>query len=297
MKLNNISFLFIFYFFLCFNLEAQKVYEYDYIGNLTISDTILLTYRIKFDIDKDKIIGYSFTDIAGADETKSKIIGMYDSKNKKITFTESEILYTKSIYEKENFCFIKAEGKLRFNKKKSTIKGIFFGELDNGDKCAKGTFFLMSLQGIQERMLKLVNKVKKSKRIDEKMKNDFYKKVNIIDELKPNTLKANENLSLFWKSKTVDIELWDNKKEDNDKISIQLNGEFVLKNYALKNKKKILSLPLKKGKNIIIINALNEGYASPNTATINLIDTSYKVINITTELKMNDSTTIIIFVE
>lgn len=289
--MNLISKLFTsFFLFFYMTSVSQEIYQNDYIGNLTIYDTIQLSYRIEFNIDKQKIIGFSYTDIGGADETKSKIIGTYDKVTKIVTFKEKEITYTKSIFNENDFCFVNAKAKLKIKKNKSLLTGDFTGTLSDGSKCIDGKFTLINIKTAKKKLNQLTKKVNKSKFISKKDKEKFNN-TNLLEQLKPSILNENENLTLFWKTNYVKLEIWDNKKEDNDRISVNINGKDILVNYILKNKKKYLKVALNKDKNIIKIYANNEGYAPPNTATINLVN-EYKIVNLTTSLKAFKTTTI-----
>ncbi len=300
-KLDNKTYLFLTFFlsfFICSGqIEKNKQYDYDYIGNLTILDTILLTYRVKFDIVKTKITGVSYTDIGGLDETKSKIVGTYNYENNEMIFEESEILYTKSIFSEADFCFIYGKGKLFLKKNKSILKGNFVGRLKNKENCVDGKFYLIGIKSVEkkiEKLTKRVKKISKFKKLDQKSK-ELFKKESLMEHFKPSVLKSEENLSVFWKGKNAKIEIWDNQTEDGDIISIIHNGKNILTDYEIKKRKKTIILNLIKGKNKIIVIAKNEGLVAPNTATINLLDKN-KVLNITTELNLNKKTSITLIV-
>jgi hypothetical protein len=66
------------------------------------------------------------------------------------------------------------------------------------------------------------------------------------------------------------LKVWDHGQEDNDTISIMLNGKVVLNEHMISHKKKKIKLTLQKGENTIKVIAHNEGQLKPNSATIQL---------------------------
>ncbi len=66
------------------------------------------------------------------------------------------------------------------------------------------------------------------------------------------------------------LKVWDHGQEDNDTISIMLNGKVVLNEHMISHKKKKIKLSLLEGENTIKVIAHNEGQLKPNSATIQL---------------------------
>ncbi|MFV0529902.1 MAG: hypothetical protein ACK5MD_00485 [Flavobacteriales bacterium] len=66
------------------------------------------------------------------------------------------------------------------------------------------------------------------------------------------------------------IQVWDNRSIDGDIISIYHNGKLVEENINLLKKKKELSITLEKGKNVIVMHAVNLGEIPPNSAAMNI---------------------------
>ncbi len=68
---------------------------------------------------------------------------------------------------------------------------------------------------------------------------------------------------------TVELTVWDNNKVDGDTISLYINGTWVLRNYALKKRKKKVIVKLTKdANNYLVLFAHNEGKQPPNTAAL-----------------------------
>lgn len=86
-------------------------------------------------------------------------------------------------------------------------------------------------------------------------------------------VKSTYSLGTFYtKTKSVRIEVRDFGLEDGDRIKIYLNGEVVQESVTLKNRFYFINIHLKEGFNTISIKALNQGYAGPNTAALEIYD-------------------------
>ncbi|MFD1292907.1 hypothetical protein ACFQ5N_03570 [Lutibacter holmesii] len=260
-----------FLIFINFSLVAQTVENYDFIGTLILENNALITYRIQFDIKDSKISGFSYTDINGKDETKSELTGTYNSKEKNIVLKESSILYTKSKEIEDIFCFINVDAKLKIEKDKPSIQGDFVGLYHNKDTCATGKLLLVSLKDAFDKIEKVSKKISKTKKIDSVTKTKFTKE-HFLNEIKPNTLKSDDVLTVFSKGNKFILEIWDNGKEDGDLISLTFNKKTVFRKYAVKKEKRIVELDLIEGENLVEILANNNGTIPPNTAKVILKD-------------------------
>ena len=95
--------------------------------------------------------------------------------------------------------------------------------------------------------------------------------------------------AVFWESKKIKIEIFDAGKEDGDEINLYHNGELILKNFKVKNEKKVLIIPLDMSiKNEFKILAINEGTILPNTAKIILVDDK-RTFELLTSFKKNEA--------
>lgn len=74
------------------------------------------------------------------------------------------------------------------------------------------------------------------------------------------------------KTREVNIEIWDNDKEDGDIVSLKLNGKWILQNREVKKEPYKLKLSLSTGENILIMQAENLGTRGNNTAAIRVDD-------------------------
>lgn len=70
------------------------------------------------------------------------------------------------------------------------------------------------------------------------------------------------------KSRSIKIIVWDKEQVDGDRINLSLNGNWILENYTLTKKKKVIEVELKEGVNHLVLFALNLGDIPPNTAAL-----------------------------
>lgn len=73
-------------------------------------------------------------------------------------------------------------------------------------------------------------------------------------------------------STQAQIQVWDHGAVDLDTVSINLNGEWILQNYALQKKALQLDVQLQPGQNHLMLFAHNLGTTPPNTASIRVDD-------------------------
>ena len=68
------------------------------------------------------------------------------------------------------------------------------------------------------------------------------------------------------------LEIFDHLKQDGDIISLNFNGDWIFQNLSLERKPRKFILKLNdKGKNFLILHAINEGSVPPNTIGINYV--------------------------
>ena len=151
---NSVRILFI--FLISLKLSAQASSEY--IGAIKLNDSAIITYKVKFDINYDKVEGYSITDFGGAHETKSKLKGSYNPSTRELSFNEYDIVYTKSDVIHDDFCFVHFEPTYFKPGKTKYFKGAFKGLFTDGEECISGELFLNSAENVEKRMDKMTKK-------------------------------------------------------------------------------------------------------------------------------------------
>ncbi|MBY0244009.1 MAG: hypothetical protein K2Q03_00995 [Sphingobacteriaceae bacterium] len=254
---------------------AQDKFEFMGIVKINGDDKSVITYRLVF-TEKDGLIsGHSITDLGGAHETKNSISGTYNKKTKDFFFKENAIIYTKSKYSDNQFCFINYTEKLNL-KNVSKIDGDFKGLYANKTKCIDGKLTLVSAKKIEKLVNVVSKKIAKSNKINDATKASLNPN-NILDSLKRNNLLKNQNLTLFTQNNELLFEIWDDQVEDGDVISLFQNDNLILNNYKVLNKRKQLKIQLNAKKTTFKIEALNEGEMKLNTTTIQINDEGKKI--------------------
>ena len=234
--------------------------QYDLVGALFLDEARPISYRLLLEEDKGHINGYSITGLGTNFETKSELFGKLEGDS--LFLNEFQVLSTLSEEPIANFCFIDIRAQLWGAKRKRTFKGVFEGHLLDGSHCARGKVVFADKVKIEKKM-KQVQKVQELIG-DKKNENKIVK------------LADNEPYEALWLSDVFKIHLWDSSQEDDDKITLIINGKKLLHNEVMRSKKKKITHPLQKGTNMIELIAENEGKAPYNTTRIELIDKNTK---------------------
>ena len=273
---------FFLFFFLLHNLYSQKDPNiYDFFGG-KLSSKKPIFYRLVFQINNNKISGYSYTDEHGPKETKSVIQGNYNAKNHIIIFRESQKLTTKRNDFFNEKCYLNGILKLELNQNEPKIKGVFTEQTNTGKICNKGEIRLLSPD--KYNFPKDTNTNANTNKANVSVTKTKKKEKVILPTFNPDkktTLKTDDELTIFWSSDNLELLIWDDEKEDQDRISITLNNDEILSNYTLKNKEKKITIPLKQKTNTLKITANNTGLIGGNTARIDFIDNKiiHKIIS------------------
>jgi hypothetical protein len=278
----RITFFLSIYFFSFLSIQSQekKQFDYELLGALVLNSNQIISYKIQFNSNKNNFIeGYSYTDLDGENETKSYIRGYFNPKNKNIQFKESDILYTKSKFLPEEFCFVSFKGKFKEDSNKKLLNGDFIGIYNNRDTCATGSIKLVSTKFVEKRIKKIYKKIKKIKKVDSLVK-DEIKPENYLRKFSETKINSGETVSVFIYTSKMKMEIWDYGIEDGDIITILNNGIPILENFSVTRIKKSIFLDLKEDKNVLKIITVNSGKLKTNTTKLKLYDfrREYEVI-------------------
>ncbi len=281
-------------FFILMFIHSYSQGKYEYFGTVKLngSKKLVISYRLVFSENNGSIKGYSVTDLGGNNETKNLISGFYNKKTKVISFKEEEILYTKSTFSNDMFCFINFTGTVKLSQKNSKLEGNFSGMFKNKKKCIDGSLLLIGSVKLYELLDNINNKIQKSKKVAPAIK-QTVNPIAVLDSLKVNNLIKDQNLNVFTKFNVLELEIWDAKKEDGDVINLFNNDKLILSNFVIVNKRKKIIVNLDNGKNVFRIVAVSEGEMKPNTAMIQLIDKE-RTFELMSNLKKGESASITI---
>jgi len=255
--------------FCLFSLNLFYNYSYAsdtlyYAGNIKISKSVSYKYYLRFTISAENTInGYSLSDPGGPNETKTKIIGTYDSLNKIINFEEKTVLRSKVDLQKNDLCFVKASLKLKKNKLIETLSGEFIGtEPSKNTTCATGEIRLINTDKAKS-ILNRANEVEPTQTAINKPDPNASDKTVKISDARPTELLISGSI--------VKFTVWDNGIVDDDEISIMFNNKYILENYILTASSKTIEVPLSdRAVDTVKIIAMNEGKIPPNTAMVKI---------------------------
>jgi hypothetical protein len=277
---------------LFFLINSSLVFsqEYEFTGLIKLNKTTIISYHLSFTERDGKISGNSITDLGGDNETKNKVEGFYNKKTNEFSFTEKNIIYSKSKIVKNDFCYLSYTSKLKLKESQKKISGKFKSFFKDGKTCLNGQIDLVEFKKAQKRIQKINSKIQNSKLIPKEKKDSIHLD-KMLDELTVNKIVKDQVTSVYWDSDELQLEIWDANQEDGDEISITVNDRAILKNYKTLNTKKHLSIKLDTEITSLKITANSVGRVAPNTAKIS-IKNAEKAIDLVSDLEKNETTTI-----
>nr|WP_315253590.1 hypothetical protein [uncultured Flavobacterium sp.] len=264
--------------------------EYEFTGLLKLNKTTIISYHLSFTERDGKIIGHSLTDLGGDNETKNKVEGFYNKKTNEFSFTEKNIIYSKSKIVTNDFCYLSYTSKLKLTESQKKISGKFKSFFKDGKSCLNGQIDLVEFKKAKKRIHKMNSKIQNSKLVP-KEKKDSINLDKMLDELTINKITKDQVTSVYWDTDELQLEIWDANQEDGDEISITVNDRAILKNYKTLNTKKHLTIKLDTEITSLKITANSVGRVAPNTAKIS-IKNAEKTIDLVSNLEKNETTTI-----
>ena len=88
------------------------------------------------------------------------------------------------------------------------------------------------------------------------------------------------------KRREVKLSVWDNSVVDGDIVSVFLNGEKIIHEYAISREKAFVDIVLKEKDNFLILHAEDLGEITPNTVAVSIFDgTKEYLIIVSSDLK------------
>lgn len=268
------------FFFFFFSLVASSQTEHEYVGVITLNDSSFISYKLIFTENNGAINGYSVTDLSGPHETKSVISGKFDAKGKRLEFSESGIVYTKSDITQEDFCYIHFNGRVAKLNQRKKLSGAFVGKYGDNQICINGKIDMRSLIKAEKRAVKMDRKVKKSILIPKEQKAQVSL-VKSLDTLNTNFIRAKEKVQVFTRDNTVVLTVFDVGQNDGDRISILVDDKPLLTNALVSSEPQEFVLSISNKAIEIKIEATSSGKIGANTVQINLTDSLHSIESIT----------------
>jgi hypothetical protein len=241
-------------------------------GIIEIEETAPISYYLDYYIDKkDSVRGYSLSNIMDIDETKSEIIGFLDREKKILFLHESSIIYTKSELDPNIFCNLQFE--IPFKRKEAKkISFDFQSSYPDGSPCVSGKMQLTNAERIevfQKKLIAQAEKMAKKGRISSQELKTIKTSSELVSRKRKTRVEKGEKLSFLWNKDFIELSLWDFANNDNDSVSVSLNGAEVFSG-LISSQNTLLNIPLKNQNNRIQIKALNEGRIKMNTTSLSI---------------------------
>lgn len=289
-------------FFLSLPLLKAQQAQYHLKGFMGVQGGESFTYKLELrDSTRDLLSGYAYTYLDEKHDVKAYVVAMVDRSQKILTVRELNIVHNNYFTSNAIICLVEAV--LTYSNKEHNLSGpLITMTAGNGASCSKGSITFANAEELDQVFRPVVSAApdiapvarpvvkpvvqpgKQAKIIYDTLpkKQAVPLPVSAKTENKaPDNITEGKDKSYTWQSEQIVMELWDGNEVDNDRITVLLNGNEVLKNYSLIKEKKKLILPVGGNElNIITIIADNEGGEPPNTANIRLWDNdiAYEVV-------------------
>ncbi len=267
----------------CSSIDAQYIFK----GYLGIEGGESFHYELHFKDSANYISGYAFTYSEKQKEVKAAIVGKVNIYQKTLQFQETKLIHNNGFKSREIICLLQAV----LIWKEDTNQPSFSGKITSSDisqtACSNGSISIQNINDVaaffqqktvsinasKESLPKKINKINEPKQL-----RVVYDTISTNASVATKQSKTPESIShgvskeIVWESDTIQMQLRDGGKLDNDKISIIINGQKFLEQFILTKEKKILYVPISSSKTTITIHAENVGSEPPNTADILLQD-------------------------
>jgi len=282
--------------FLLINIIAAHSQAVELTGTLFVGSSDMTKYRIFYEIKSDNTIsGYSISDFDGSLETKARITGIYNPRKKTLRFEEKNIISTKAKVSDDQFCLLTVTGTFEKTNKKYIFKGNFTSKSSNRQiVCDAGTLVLISAQDMIEYQEK-VKKMPLSKPKSDSLVRKNPEKQNVVipavipapvekkskqPVIAPKTISAGSITQYKLLSDTVQLDIFDDQKEDGDKITVLRNNVAVLTNFATTHEVQTVKYVVDKNEQEVLFTviSIDEGTSPPNTVKVYLINGRQKTL-------------------
>ncbi len=244
-------------------------------GKLVLHTNEVFPYKLVLKETNGILSGYSITYDAPND-TKTSITGTLDRRTKKITFKESQIIYSHMVHTTAYMCLLSAELGYGFKNGERVLTGdITSTEADN-TACTGGVLIFSKKDEIQnlfdyhDDFDTVISMKKRQIAPVAETEQDLapVKKVIVEEQITEGIEKTFD-----WYTDSVVISAWDGGNIDGDRITLLYNKIPLLTNYYLvKEKKELHMRPTCNAEDTVTIIALNVGSDPPNTANLLFTD-------------------------
>lgn len=265
--------------------------NYNLKGFIGIQGGESFNYRLELkDSAGDLLRGYAYTYAQEKNDVKALVTAQVDRANKTLLLRELSIIHNNYFQSNALICLVDAL--LRYSPAEGSLSGpLTTATAGNGADCSKGSITFTNaaeLDHLFDPKPAATPAAAKTAAVPDKSKPvrvvyDTMPKPGSLSRRtasiatpavkKQETVTEGRDKTIEWESASIILDIWDGNNEDNDRVTLLLNGTEMLKDYTLRNAKKHLTFPVGGNElNIITIIAVSEGSDPPNTANIVLTD-------------------------
>jgi len=242
-------------------------------GTLLMATGEEFPYKIDA-IDSNGVLkGYAYT-YSSPDQTKVSISGKIDKQQRKLTFKEVEILESHDVQTKAFMCLIHAS----LEYKQGVLSGPVTSRESDNTACTPGTLTFRATNEINELFAShdkydMVvtmggNREQPKPKVEPQAATTVPEGPMVTDRVTSGVEKTYD-----WYTDTLVIDVWDGGNFDGDMVTIEFDGNPVLKRFVIDKPKKRIRVPITdNGVHTLAIIADNEGSDPPNTASMLLTD-------------------------
>lgn len=272
--------VFTIFFLLFFQISYSQIVELT--GVAIIGNSQMSKYMIVYEMNDDNTIkGYSVSDIGGDSETKAKINGFFNPRKKTLRFEEKNIISSKLNLSFNDFCLMSVTGKFDKKNDKQIFTAHFVSKSPNYKlSCDSGTMILTTTENALELAAKFSKSVEKIA-LPDTIKKIIYENlppVKPVEKIK--SIQAGSITKYTLLSDTVQLDIFDDKLQDGDKITVLKNNVEILSDFETTKKVQSLKFVIDKNEASVLftIIATDEGSSPPNTVKVFLINGNEKVL-------------------
>jgi hypothetical protein len=243
-----------------------------------------------------KLKGQNVSIVENGRKIIGEVVGNIVYAKKRMYFKEIRVTNLRKGETQNDYCFFEINADYFIKDGRTIISGKFVGRSPNGNTCGSGDIYLMGPKSVEKIHTEYIQKIEAAKlpTIIKKItppvfKNKSVKKVEpkIDTSATTLTLKPTEKnifpsvgkgVSMYeYDSDTLKLFISDYDKNDGDRISLYINGKALMNNYTLTSTVDSMSINMLDygngtGIDTISVYAQNEGYYSPNSAKILIVD-------------------------
>lgn len=239
-------------------------------GAIVIGKAEVMSYQLVYEVDgHGRLSGYSVSDVNGTAETKARITGSYNNKDKTLKFEETAIISTRMRIPYEEFCLMKVSGRIENKGGKPVFNGEFTSAAKSSDiECEPGTLLLLSEKSMEALSRKVPDALKKTEKSDSLQPAGGTSPPVRLPAARIIELEGGMEKEFVLRGREVQLDLVDDRFQDGDKVTLLLNQKVLAKNLEITNKVKTFKLTPAPGENDLELVLLAEDEGSISLTTV-----------------------------